>query len=179
MYRILIIIAALFFVISTNQQSHAQNKETVASMVACLDETPLPTGNADDDAYFQCVSKVFEECYEFDPPGGFGQGELTAENCFLSVAEQIKSKMYSHLENGWPDENSTAYQLRKLAIDYGIKRSELKCEFDGALMNISNEPWLGEVDQFYLNINNKYVASCLFGYISANYLTIIVHEQIR
>ena len=178
MYRILII-TALSFVIFSNQQSHAQSKETVDTMLACLHKIPFPTEISDGDEHFQCVSKTFKECDELDLPGGFGEGELTAENCYLSVVAQIKSKMYSHLENGWPDKNSTAYQLRKLAIDYGIERSELKCEFEGALMNISNKPWLGEVDQFNLNLNNRFAALCLSGFIAANYWTIIVHERIR
>ena len=179
MYRILMIITALFFVISTNQQSHAQSKETVATMLSCLDATPFPTENSDGDEYLQCYSKVSNECDELHPPGGSGSGVLAAENCFLSVATQIKSKMYSHLENGWPDKNSTDYQLRKLAIDYGIKRSELSCEFLDAINNISNEPWLGEVDQHALSFNNKFLAQCLSGFIAATYWTVIVHEQMR
>lgn len=178
MYRILII-AALFFVISTNQQSHAQNKETVASMISCLHEAPLPTENADGDEFLQCITTVLEECSDFDPLGGFGEGELTAENCYLTVAEEIKSKMNSHLENGWPDKSSTAYQLRKLAIEYNIKQSELKCEFEGAVLNVGNEPWLGEVDQSRLYFNNRHIARCYFGYFAGNYLTVIVHEQMR
>jgi len=175
MYRILMIAIALLFVISTNQQSHAQSKETFDSMIACLHETPLSTENADldadGDAFYQCISKVAEECIDLDRPGGFGDEELTAGNCYLSVAVQIKSKMYSHLENGWPEKNSTAYQLRKIAIDYGIKRSELYCEFEDALNNIGNI-----ID---LKSKNKFLAQCLFGYIATNYWTIIVHERLR
>lgn len=176
MLRPLIIIIAMIFITTTSQQTNAQSKETIESMVACLQDVPLST---DTDGYTNCTSKIAAECFEYDPPGGFGEGELTAENCFLSVAEQIKSKMNDYLENGWPDANSTGYQIRKIAIEYAIKRSELECEYQKALQGSGNKNLSEEVGLRKYTSLNKFAALCLFGQIVGNYWTVIVHEQLR
>jgi hypothetical protein len=176
MFRNLMIITILFFVISTGQQAHAQSKESVASMITCLHEAPYSKNG---DEAVKCVTELGVECLDFDPPGGFGQGALTAENCFLSVAAQIKSKMYSYLDNGWPDKNTTGYQLRKIAIEYAIKRSELSCEFQRAISSIRHEPQSVEREQWDISFQDRTEALCLFNYLAVNYWTVVVHDKMQ
>ena len=93
MLRVLIIIAVVF-ITTTSQKANAQSRGLIDSMITCLHDLPLSTNS---DGYTNCTSTMAAVCSEYDPPGGFGDEGFDAESCFISVVEQVKSKMNSHI----------------------------------------------------------------------------------
>ncbi len=115
MLKPLIIMIAMFFIATTSQQTNAQSKHAIETLIACLHDVSL---SADGDDFTDCTSNISDECFDLDPPGGFGQGGFTAENCFLQAVEQIKLKMNNYLENGWPDANNTQAAAQRTKLPF-------------------------------------------------------------
>jgi len=129
--------------------------------------------------FLECTTEMAQECMELDPPGTVGEGALTTETCFFSAVDQIRSEMNDHLQTGWPDENTTGHQLRKVAIDFAVRRSELECEYHEALQDAGSRSRAGEAGQPFQKETNKYLALCLFNFLAGDYWRIVVHDQAR
>ena len=174
MFSKFIVLAALLIFLSPTHLARAQNQETLSSMFECLHDTPLSSNDVND-----CTLAMGLECYGIDPPGSVGEGDYTANDCFLASSDQIKLKMQNYLVGGWPDNNTTSHQLRRIAIEYAIKRSEIECAFSRDLGAAAYKPWLGEIAQSHKNFIELSESSCLFHYLSASYWIVIVHERIK